>query len=211
MPIVSPNTSTNGGETPISTPTDDAASGETVLNNVIIGDISTTGYKLPNNIGLPSEVLKVPLSSNDLVWGANGSSGDIINGGNSGPVLVGSNDDVLTLKGVNGIKLIGGLDIQYNEITSPTAPSTNTFELKDEHQFVEITNIAITTVKLPDASVRAGKQYIISKGYDGGNLFIVANVTGVSDTIDGESFIKMTELDERISLTSSGVDRWLIV
>jgi hypothetical protein len=176
------------------------------LTSVFIGNASN-GYTFPDIIGSPSEILQVPTTGNELIWIPNsgGGGGDIINGGQTGAVTLGSNDNKLTLIGSTGIKLQGGLDIQYDKIENN---GSNTFTLTDAHQFVEIVDNAVTLVQLPESETRQGKQYIISKGYSGGNLTITTTPT---DKIDGDDTIILNVINQRISIISSGDDRWLIV
>jgi hypothetical protein len=118
------------------------------------------------------------------------------------PVL--SSDDVLTLQGENGITLVGGLKIQYDNISS----GIPIFEIEDKHHLVEISNILTNVVKLPEASGRSGKLFIIYKNYIGGFLKIESQVL---DKIDGRDNITLEKINERISLISSGNNTWLII
>jgi hypothetical protein len=135
----------------------------------------------------------------------------IINGVNStqtgtqtGAVNLGSIDSELTLEGKNGINLIGGLKIQYNNINS----GVSQFELLDSHHLAEISNPLTTSIMLPDANGREGKLFIISKNYIGGALIIN---TQPADKIDGDDTFELNILSERISLISSGDNKWLII
>jgi hypothetical protein len=113
-------------------------------------------------------------------------------------------DNILTLEGENGINLIGGLKIQYDNISS----GIPTFEIEDKHHLVEISNSSTNIVKLPEASGRSGKLFIIYKNYIGGSLNIQ---TQVLDNIDGTNSIELNRIYERISLISSGGNSWLII
>lgn len=205
MPLLTNNSgSSENSETVVTTTTEAASDGETVLDNLIIGD-TTTGYKFPNDIGAAGYILQVPVTGNELEWSAGGSS-DIVNGGQPGSVTIGSNDAKLILKGQTGIKLEGGLDIQYDQISTGIEP----FVLNDAHQFVEITNTSTLNIELPDADIRPGKQYIISKGTLTTEPAITIKAP-LGETIDGENTFVLNVKNQRVSLISSGEDRWLIV
>jgi hypothetical protein len=125
------------------------------------------------------------------------------NGTQSGNVFLGSSDGELTLEG-SSIKLVGGLTVQYDNISSGVSP----FILEDKHHLVDISNSSTNIVELPPASIKKGKLYIISKNYVGGTLTIL---TQSLDTIDGDNTISMSILHERISLISTGSNGWLII
>jgi hypothetical protein len=126
------------------------------------------------------------------------------NGTQTGTVNLGSMDSTLTLEGKNGINLKGGLKIQYNSINSGIPQ----FELLDSYHLVEISNPLTTSIILPDANGRGGKLFIISKNYIGGALTIT---TQPADKIDGDDTFELNILGERISLISSGDNKWLII
>jgi hypothetical protein len=128
----------------------------------------------------------------------------VANGTQTGAVNLGSIDGTLTLEGKNGINLKGGLNIQYNDINS----NISQFELLDNHHLVEISNSFTTSIMLPDANGREGKLFIISKNYIGGALTIN---TQPADKIDGDDTLELNILSERISLISSGNNKWLII
>ena len=192
-----------------SAPVVQAETGETKVEELIIGDPATTGFTFPTTIGTSGQVLIAPVSGNTLVWGAGGGGGggDITNGGQSGAVIIGSTDNQLTLEGNTGVKINGGLDIQFDAV--PIA-DTASFNLTDAHHVVDVTSTvsATTEVVLPESETREGKLYIISKGYSGGTLTVN---TQPSDTIDGDNSINLSVLNQRISLVSAGTDRWLII
>lgn len=207
MPIIGTTSSSESSEVPVTTSSEIASSGDVNIMNLLIGDYPITGYKLPNVIGSSGEILKVPPSGNDLIWGVGGGGGgggDVINGGQSGLVSIGSNDNKLTIQGNQGITIIGGIEYQYNAINL----ISSIFNLLDIHYFIEITGSGNNTIVLPDADTRTGKIYIISKGYTGGSLTIN---TQTADKIDGDDTIVLNVLNERIQLISSGIDRWLII
>jgi hypothetical protein len=126
------------------------------------------------------------------------------NGTTVGPVILGSSDDTLVLEGATGINLVGGLNVQYNEINT----GIPTFVLEDRYHFIEISNSGTTSVLLPNANGRAGKLYIISKGYNGGVLTVS---TQLADKIDGDDTFILNVQSERLKLISSGDNQWLIV
>lgn len=196
-----------GAEAPVAQETN-TAPGETTINILNVGDITTTGYKFPSVIGTSGQVLTVPLTGNELEWDTptgGGGGGDITNGGQTGTVTIGSTDTTLTLIGAAGINLNGGINIRYDNISSGVAQ----FVLTSINQFVDITNPSTTSILLPDASsASSGKKYIISKGYAGGALSID---TSVSDMIDGDNSLVLDVENQRVSLISSGVNRWMIV
>jgi hypothetical protein len=99
--------------------------------------------------------------------------------------------DLLTIQGTLGIKLIGGINMSYNNISS----GISTFELNSQYYFIEISNINTTSV-------------FILKGYTGGLLNIS---TQASDTIDGSNTISLNDQGERIKLFSSGSNRWTVI
>ena len=160
-------------------------------------------YTFPANIGADGEVLLVDGGNTELIWGEGGGGGDIANGFQTGLIEIGSTDNKLILQGATGIQLIGGLDLQYDDLNSGAASIT----LEDRHEFVEISNALTTNIILPAANARPGKKYIISKGYDGGTLTVSAQVP---DTIDGDLTFDIIGINNRLSLISAG-DRWLIV
>ena len=112
--------------------------------------------------------------------------------------------DLLTIQGTLGIKLIGGINMSYNNISS----GISTFELNSQYYFIEISNINTTSVLLPNSSTQPGQTFIILKGYTGGLLNIS---TQASDTIDGSNTISLNDQGERIKLFSSGSNRWTVI
>jgi len=133
------------------------------------------------------------------------SSGISSNSTISDSVNIGSTSNSLTLTGSTGIRLNGGLFIQYDNITS--WPSS-TIELTDSHHFIEISTPTVNRVLLPDADGRPGKMYIISKNFEGGVLRVD---TQMNDKLDNLTHLDLTLKDERFSLISGGIDRWLMV
>ena len=205
------------------------ASGSNTFNNDVnisggeftigSGTGSSGGYKFPSSIGPQGYVLASDVTANSLVWVSNasgGGGGDIINGGNSGPVSIGTLDGTnfnlvsggeinIGQTGVpDQIKLNGSVGFQYDEINT----ALGTLNLNSDYFFVEITNSGTNTVLLPDASTAIGRQYIISKGFSGGTLLIT---TTVSDTIDGNNQLPLIGLNQRIKLISNGTNKWIIL
>ena len=178
---------------------------------------ATGGYSFPLPIGADSYVLASNTTSNSLVWVPNaGSSGDIVNGGQFGPVSVGTIDvtpfnlisgGVINIGAIGGpdeINLNGSISYQYNNISSGIV----SFNLTSYHYFVEISNPATTSIILPASSISAGRQYVISKGYGGGMLSIIP---AIGDTVDGLGSFDLTLLDMRVTVISDGSNKWLIV
>lgn len=175
----------------------------------------TERYKFPLSIGPQGYVLVSDVATNSLVWVSN-VSGDIINGGNNGPISIGTLDGTnfnlisggeinIGQTGVpDQIKLNGSVGFQYDEINT----SLGTLNLNADYFFVEITNSDTNTVLLPDASTAIGRQYIISKGFSGGTLLIT---TTTSDTIDGNNQLPLIGLNQRIKLISNGTNKWIIL
>lgn len=175
----------------------------------------TGSYKFPLSIGPQGYILSSDVATNSLVWVSN-VSGAIINGGNNGPISIGtldgSNFNLISGGEINigqtgvpdQIKLNGSIGFQYDEINT----ALGTLNLNADYFFVEITNSGTNTVLLPDASTAIGRQYIISKGFSGGTLLIT---TTTSDTIDGNNQLPLIGLNQRIKLISNGTNKWIIL
>lgn len=224
MPIIEPTTtSSEGTNAPVSTTTESSLNNEVIIDNLTIGDISTTGYKFPPTLGSDNQILIANTTTKELYWGAQtGGGGDITNGGQTGTISIGSTDNGTTLLGQTGavtvrstnnkltlsanagIILEGGIEYQYDLITLNNASSNIT----EAYYLVEVAGSGANTVVLPEADGQPGKKFIISKGYLGGSLTIS---TQTADKIDGDDDFILTEKDTRISLISSGTDRWLII
>ena len=177
----------------------------------------TGGYSFPTTIGLNNYILKADVANNRLIWAENlGGGGDILNGGNPGPISIGTNDATATsiisgaginigqINTPNQISLNGSVGYQYDNINT----ALGTLNLNADYYFVEVTNDGTTTIALPDASNAIGRQYIISKGFVGGTLTIT---TTASDTIDGTNTIILNIVDQRIKLISNGLNKWIII
>lgn len=174
---------------------------------------SSGGFSFPTIIGPNKFVLASDVGTNSLVWVY---AGDIYNGGQPGPVSIGTTDNT-TMSIISGgsinigstgssdqILLNGSVGFQYDNINE----SLGTLTLNSDYYFVEVTNAGTTIIDLPNANTAMGRQYIISKGFAGGTLTIKANV---SDTIDGQNTIVLTVQNQRIQLISNGSDKWLIL
>ena len=173
------------------------------------------GYSLPNVIGPNTYIMSADVDTNSLIWVPN-AGGDILNGGQPGPISVGTTDatDMSIISGgtlnigthgsSDHILLNGSVGFQYDKITT----ALGTLNLNSDYFFVEVTNSGTNIVALPDASTATGRQYIISKGFPNNTLTIT---TTASDTIDGENVIQLTAENQRIQLISNGSDKWLIL
>lgn len=208
MPIIEQVTTTESSSVPVGQTEEQAEQPGDTFTELSIGD-STTGFSFPTAIGTNGQTLIVPPSGNTLLWGAGGGggSGDILNGGQPGAVDIGSTDNKLTLRGNTGVKVIGGLDIQFDTIN---IIDTGSFTLDDSHHMVDITSTpsANVSVILPEAETREGKLYIISKGYSSGILTIDTQPT---DKIDGDDTFVLTGINNRIQLVSGGTNRWMFI
>lgn len=151
-----------------------------------------------------NESLPLPIYDG-IIGSGGGGGGDIFNGGQNGIVVIGSNDNTTTVKSAGCIIFEGGMRLQYDEITAPTLGSNYT--ITDSNYLIEVTNPAVISVTLPDASVRMGKTFIVSKGYPNGTLTVL---TQPADKIDGLDTFQLTIEDQRVQMISNGVD-WLII
>lgn len=188
------------------------------LYGINVGNMESpaTGYDFPLTIGTNEYVLSADTGTNSLVWVPNGSGGDIVNGGQAGPVTIGTLDHTacsLISGGIINIGQVGTPDhilmngsiaFQYDEITS----GGPIFTLTAEHYFINVTTSGVNEVKLPDSVSAAGRQYIISKGYSGGTM----NVTTTGgDLVDTVSTIPLSMLNQRITVISNSNGVWIIV
>lgn len=199
--------------------------GATIINKLIVGNPAEypttmgTSYLFPQTIGTAGQVLEADPTSNELDWVTPiGGGGDILNGGQTGPITIGTNNatDLSLISGANinigdattdDIHLNGGVRYHYTAVPY-TGSAIISLTIAD--YFVEITGSGITTVRLPDATGISGHMYIISKGYAGGTLTIEPALAS-GDTIDGLSSLPLTSQDQRLKVISSGLDRWLIL
>ena len=106
----------------------------------------------------------------------------------------------------------GTFNFAYDKIedADTTLPS---YSLLGNQYLVEIRGSGITKVFLPDADGIAGRQYIVSKGYSGGTLSVNVSPTS-GDTfegIGGLTSINLVVENQRLKVTSSGEDRWIII
>lgn len=197
--------------------------GETIFNNGIASGNPAGGvgggFSFPTIIGTNTYVMAADVGTNSLVWVPNAGgipAGDILNGGQSGPISIGTTDatpmsiisggalNIGATGSADQILLNGSVGFQYDEITT----ALGTLNLNSDYFFVEVTNAGTTAIALPDANTATGRQYIVSKGFAGGTLTIT---TTVSDTIDGQSTIVLTVQNQRIQLISNGSNKWLIL
>lgn len=148
--------------------------------------------------------------------GGTAGTGDIINGGQAGPIAIGSTNvaDTKLIAGGsihigdnlinNTVYINGSLTFHHKLLNNAVVTET----LDASHYFVEIISTTTTTIQLPAASVAAGRQYIIVNGKNTGALTIIP--TG-GDTIDGVTAHILKQNDWRVTLISNGGTKWLIV
>lgn len=154
--------------------------------------------------------------------------GEVLLGGQPGPLIIGTTDST-DLNFISGgainigdsgnpddqIQMNGSVGFQYTNVTTaePTAVSPNV-TLNATHYFVEITDNALTNVILPPASIAVGRQYIIVNGRPQTDpnplvdaITVMANGT---DTIDGVTNQTIPR-SAKITIISNGIDKWFIV
>lgn len=184
-----------------------------------VGTGSNGGYTFQKSIGPQGFVLAADVPTNSLVWVSNAGvgGGDVANGGNSGPLTIGTVDstpfNLISSGPINigqtgtpdQILLNGSVGFQYDNITV----ALGTLNLNADFFFVEVSNSGTNTVALPDADTSKGRQYIISKGFPGPAQLTIT--TTVSDTIDGNNSLTLSVLNQRIKLISNGADKWIII
>lgn len=177
------------------------------------------GYTFEQTIGPQGFVLASNVATNSLIWVSNagGGGGDVSNGGDTGPVTVGTVDatpfNLISGGAINigqsgvpdQIYLNGSVGFQYDNIMA----AVGTLNLDASYFFVEISNSGTNTVLLPDASIAKGRQYIISKNFAGPAQLTIT--TTASDTIDGNASISLNILNQRIKLISNGDNKWIII
>lgn len=187
--------------------TQDTTTNETKVEKLVIGT-GITSYEFPQVSGTTGQVLVANTTTKILDWvnqSGGGGSGDIINGGQPGSVLIASTDNTLTLQGFSGTTL-NNVVVEYK---FDTINLTNgTYNITDNDFLIEITGSGTNTVVLPEADTRTGKKYIISKGYASGSLIIS---TQTADKIDGDDTFTLSLINTRTTLISSGTDRWLVI
>ena len=176
------------------------------FNSISLGLPYNVNYTFPTVLGTSTQYLKASPTTKEIIWADAGSGGgDVVNGGQSGPLTIGADD-------INGefnlgfnttnINFRGGTDFQHDIISSP-----ETFTLTNQYFFVEFTN-GVKFVNLPAASTADGRIYIISKKYVGDELTIMPFL---GDTIDNHVNIKLYSVDSRIQLISNGINKWFII
>lgn len=85
------------------------------------------------------------------------------------------------------------------------------YYVTNENFFIEIANTSIKKVFLPEADFIGGRRLIILKGYDSTYPLYVYPKVGSNDSIDENPFIPIEMYNQRLSLMSSGVDKWVII
>jgi hypothetical protein len=203
--------------------TEIGAGGETIFDSGIgVGNPTGGvggGFLLPTTIGTNEYILTADVGTNSLVWVSNEggqSIGDIVNGGQIGPISVGTTD-ATTMNIISGgainigatgsadqIAFNGSVGFQYDNISG----ALGTLTLNADYFFVEVTNAGTTEVALPDANTAVGRQYLISKGFAGGTLTIT---TTESNTIDEVDDVVLSVQNQRIQLISNGTDKWFVM
>lgn len=220
-------TTTNAGIAPA--PIIQTDSSSNFSNSVVVssgdftvgtGDGSNGGYTFEPSIGPQGYVLSSDVPTNKLVWVPNaggGGGGDINNGGNSGPISIGTVDstplnlfsggpiNIGQVGSVDQILLNGSVGFQYDNITA----ALGTFLLTSDYFFIEVSNSGTNTVELPLSSTAKGRQYIISKNFPSPSQLTI--ITTGFDNIDGNSSLTLNVQNQRIKLISNGIDKWIIL
>lgn len=195
--------------------------GATISNKLIIGTPSTyptnlgTSYIFPEEMGTDGQTLVLNETENKLIW-ATGVSSGITNGGQVGPVVVGSTDNNLTLIAAgdinigngpsNRILLNGGLT-KLHTVDNSAGP---TIDLTTDKYSVSYTNTGVTTVRLPAANSNVGREYFITHNHTGAAITLtVAPASG--DLIDGIASIPLQTQGSHIRVISIGSNAWKIV
>jgi hypothetical protein len=120
---------------------------------------------------------------------------------------------------VNSIYLNGGIEYQYNEISTTVGPYPNpstapTYNISDNDYMVNIVDSAYLSVQLPKIDQiglnRSGKMFIIARGFSGGSDLLIKPSPG--DDIDGETIsVSLPANNVRIQLIANGNTKWLIL
>jgi len=140
--------------------------------------------------------------------------GDIFNDGQPGDVTIGSTDGGIVTIFSNGniVDLNGSLNI--NDSVSfnfeNVIAGTTDYSINDTHYLVDISTTDITNVILPVASANNGRRLIISNGLSNHEIFVKIS-PGSGDLIDDLSAVSLPLLNQRLSLISSGTNKWFIV
>jgi hypothetical protein len=215
------------GNVGIGTPT---AEGQLDVNGDIRMLGSTSGYSgfqapdtagnnvwtLPASDGSSGQVLQTDGSGN-LSWAtASGGSGDLLNGGNSGAVVVGSNDDTLSLEasGSTAVTVLGNGNVGIGTAT----PSDTLSVYRSEASASEIVATKITAVNSNptinadaigleiDSSVTgsAGNEALGLRINSSSSTPFGADVTGAVINVEGDSGANTVGLQVNVLSATSG-------
>ena len=147
-----------------------------------------------------------------------GGSGDVLLGGQNGPVTIGTidNTDFNLISGgainigdsmsCDTIHLNGSVAFQYDEIKG-----VSSYNLTENNYFINVTDPMTTDIYLPLSSTSLGRQYIINKGYLPGVLTI--RTTGI-DSIDStaETEFQLFEIiNAKVTMIADGENNWLVL
>lgn len=196
--------------------------GSTIVQKLVVGDPVLypsdlgSSYAFPVEMGNDGQFLALVEAENRLEWVDGGtSSGDITNGGNVGPVVVGSTDDNLTFIASGNITLGDGPSnslILNGGITSlhVNDPSPGPIiDLLSSQYSVAYTTSSVNIVRLPLAADNVGRSYVIHHSHGGGPINLtVAPASG--DLIDGILSIPII-YGSRIRVSSIGIGGWKII
>lgn len=151
----------------------------------------------------------LPLKGPACVECAN-SGGDIRNGGQNGPVTIGSLDGgpVTIINNGGDVFISSSIRYKYDKITDNSGDPN--FYITDDHYLVEISDPVITDVWLPESDSIGGRTVIINNCRVGNPLRVNVAV-GSGDLIDGSPFVDLPLENQRLSLVSSGVDKWFLI
>lgn len=145
--------------------------------------------------------------------GGGGTGGDITNGGQTGNVVIGSNDGNLSLFANDtvaigsSVTINGSIDFNYERISTGVSA---VYEITDSNYLLEIATGVIDDVVLPDSNERKGRTLIIVNGMDN-HVVRVSVKAGSGDMIDNYQFIDLVSMNDRVSVISSGDNKWLLL
>jgi hypothetical protein len=203
-------------------------------------DGGSGAYTFPSVLGNTGDVLKLTTSGSngtlDFAVSAGDSFGtgvrqlgstndrtEIISGPSGGhQIMIDSSGQNITIGSslnVNSIYLNGGIEYQYNEISTTVGPYPNpstapTYNISDNDYMVNIVDSAYLSVQLPKIDQiglnRSGKVFIIARGFSGGSDLLIKPSPG--DDIDGETIsVSLPANNVRIQLIANGNTKWLIL
>lgn len=141
--------------------------------------------------------------------------GGVVNGGNSGAVVLGSVDADFTLTAAGSINIGSGPSnhvflnggLKYLHVDNNSAGPIIT--LTTDNYSVAYTNVGVTNVRLPSANANVGSAYILHHAHGGGAISIdVAPASG--DLIDGVPSVLLTAIGQHINLISIGNNAWRV-